>query len=599
MTRCRLLALFLIFATVGIPASAAVRAWVDNPQVPAGEPVRLSLAHDGQTNSRPDLAPLKQDFDILGTSTSTSVQIANGSASSVTQLDLTLAPKHSGQLTIPPLTWDTDKSPAIALSVGTNAGSSNNSGAAGAATSGGKVFLETEADPKSPYVQAAVHLTVRVYAGVPLSHGDLELPDTDAATVRQVGSDAIGNVVRNGQPYQVITRHYVIFPQHSGHLTIPGPTLSGEIPDRLRGLGLPDPFSAMFGNSGFGGMMGLRKPIRLHGDSIALDVQPRPASAGASYWLPARNVSLQAVWNPSQLQTHVGDPVTLDLKLKADGLTAAQLPDLSALLKLPSQLKAYPDQPKLQDDPQGNDLSGSREQSIALIADEPGNFTIPELRLTWWDTRANQTREAILPAQTLTVDPAPGAGGPVQAPAQTQQSTAAAPAPAANRNTGSTSSVPTPTSDPAWKWASLIFGLLWIGTLAAWLSTRKRGGPDGPAAPASGSTAEATSMRARPLRAAFLAACRNNDAPEARRNLLLWANAQRPGDPIRGLNALAKLTDNPELTRELQSLDRACYAGASWDGTPLAALLAELPLPAPLPISPPNGRNRELAPLYR
>ncbi len=604
MTRRLPLILLICLAGAGLPANAALRAWVDNPDVAPGDTVRLTLAHDGQTNTRPDLAPLKQDFDILGSSTSSNLQIINGHVSSTTQLELSLAPKHNGHLTIPSVTWDSDRSPVLTVNVTANGGSANSSGATGAtATPGNRVFLETDTDPKSPYVQASVHVTVRVYAGVPLSHGDLEFPDTNEAIVRQVGSDAIGNVVRNGQQYQVITRHYVLFPQHSGKVAIPGPTLSGEIPDRSGALGgLADPFSGLLGNSPFSGMFGTRKPVRLHADSIVLDVKPRPSGAGASYWLPARNLSLQAHWSPSQLQTRAGDPVTLDLKLQADGLTAAQLPDLSTLLSLPSQLKAYPDQPKLKDDPQGSDLIGSREQSIALIADEPGHFTIPELRLSWWDTQTNQAREAILPAQTLTVEPAPGAASSLQAPASNAQ----APAIAQNGQAATSPplgsaakprSVTTPPSDRVpWKWMSLGLGLLWLGTLAAWLITRKRGGsPSGQSSDALRSSAEPSEMRARPLRAAFLAACNNNDAPAARRNLLSWANAQRTGAPIRGLNALAKLTGDGNLTRELQALDRACYAGASWNGARLAALLNELPSSQQ---EPQGRRARELAPLY-
>jgi hypothetical protein len=597
MTRRIQPALVLIFvlAVACLPANAALRAWVDNPSVSPGETVQLTLAHDGQTSSRPDLTPLKQDFDILGSSTSTSLQIVNGRASSTTQLELSLAPKRSGQLTIPSVTWDADRSPALALNVTASSGSTNSGANAdtSAAGSGGRgVFMETEADPKTPYVQAAVHVTVRVYAGVPLAHGDLEFADSDAATVRQVGSDNVDNVVRNGQPYQVITRHYLVFPQHSGRAEIAGPTLSGEIPDRSRGRTLADPFSGLFGNSPFGGMLGMRKPIRLHADPIVLDVQPRPASAGASYWLPARNLSLQAHWSPS-LQTRVGDPVTLELKIQAQGLTAAQLPDLSRLLRLPEQLKAYPDQPKLKDDSQGQELIGSREQSVALIADEPGQFAIPELRLSWWDTQANQMREAILPAQTVDVQPAPGTAGPVQAAAQ--------PASAANSQTQAAapagSSKPQAVQESApWKWVSLALGVLWVGTVATWLFTRGRAGPSRPA-PTRSTDSESAGTRARPLRAAFLAACRNNDAPEARRNLLLWVNTNGSRSPIRGLNGLAKLCDNPALTSELQALDRACYAGASWDGVQLATLLPELPLPTAT--SPDRRGSRELAPLYR
>jgi hypothetical protein len=594
MRRLRLI-LLLVLATAWLPANATLRAWVDNPTIAPGDTVQLTLAHDGQTGTRPDLRPLKQDFDILGSSTSTSLQIVNGRASATTQLELSLAPKHSGQLTIPSITWDTDRSPALTLNVTSNAGNTNSGANANATTagSGGHLFLETETDPKAPYVQAAVHVTVRVYAGVPLSHGDLEFADTDAAIVRQVGSDSISNIERDDQPYQVITRHYIVFPQHSGRLTIDGPTLSGEVIDRSRRA---DPFAGVFGNSPFGGMLAARKPIRVHADPIVLDVQPRPASAGASYWLPARNLTLQGHWAPS-LQAHVGDPVTLDMKLQAQGLTAAQLPDLASLLHLPPQLKTYPDQPKLTDDPQGADIIGTREQSIAVIADEPGQFAIPELRLSWWDTQTNQTREAILPAQTLTVQPAPGTAASVATPAQNAQSLGGT---TANKQTPNAAPAngpaPLATREPAtWKWVSLVLGLLWVGTLLAWLRTRGRGGPNRPTRTVERSD-PTSGMKARPLRAAFLAACRNNDASEARRNLLLWANAIGPGAPIRGLNALGKLTDDPEVTRELQALDRACYAGASWNGSQLAALLSELSVPTE---ASPGRRSRELAPLYR
>jgi hypothetical protein len=59
---------------------------------------------------------------------------------------------------------------------------------------------------------------------------------------------------------------------------------------------------------------------------------------------------------------------------------------------------------------------------------------------------------------------------------------------------------------------------------------------------------------------------------------------------------LAKLSGDGEVTKELQALDRACYAGGSWDGSRLAALLAELPSPRE---EPQGRRARELAPLYR
>ncbi|HEY6925180.1 MAG TPA: BatD family protein, partial [Steroidobacteraceae bacterium] len=198
MTRPFLFALVLSLAAT-LPAQAGLRAWVDNPQVAPGETVRLTLAHDGQSNSRPDLGPLKQDFDIVGSSTSSQVQIVNGKVSSTTQLELSLAPKHGGPLTIPAITWDADHSQPLTLNVASNGGGTNNSGAG---TAPSRVFVETEVSQKAPYVQAAVHVTVRVYTAVPLSHADLDFGDSDAALVRQVGSDGVSNVEKNGMSYQ-------------------------------------------------------------------------------------------------------------------------------------------------------------------------------------------------------------------------------------------------------------------------------------------------------------------------------------------------------------------------------------------------------------
>jgi hypothetical protein len=434
-----------------------------------------------------------------------------------------------------------------------------------------------------------------------MSRAELDFGDSDAALVRQVGSDGVSNVEKNGMAYQVVTRQYLVFPQHSGEVSIAGPTLSGSIPDRSRSLGLSDPFSGAFANSPFAGMLGTSRPIRIHADPIVLNVQPRPAAANASYWLPARNLSLTAHWNPSSLEAHVGDPVTVDLKLQADDLTAAQLPDLAALLNLPSGLKAYPDQPNLKDTTQGADVIGSRDQSIALIADQPGRFTIPELHLSWWDTKANQAREVILPAQTVAVQPAPGSA-PAAAQAQQPSGATSAAQPASPTPSNTTangndkqprSASPAANNESTWRWISLGFGLLWLGTLAAWLATRKR-----PSPPATAVLHEAphVAANASQARTAFLEACRANDAPAARRNLLLWANAKWRGPRIQGLSALAKLLENREIKRLLQALDGACYAQASWDGAALAQALPDLTFPEGTTAA---SNRRELAPLYR
>src|ERR1700740_2548543 len=86
-------------------AQCAVRDTVDTTSIGASEALDLTLEHDGQTSAEPDLSPLKQDFDILSQSRTSNVEIMNGNMKSTVRVQLSLAPKHGGQLQIPALDW--------------------------------------------------------------------------------------------------------------------------------------------------------------------------------------------------------------------------------------------------------------------------------------------------------------------------------------------------------------------------------------------------------------------------------------------------------------------------------------------------------------
>lgn len=593
-------ALLLLVGCAAITrASADVRASLDAAQIASGDTVQLTLEHDGQTSGQPDVTPLEQSFDILGTSSSTSIELANGHTSEKTEVVLTLAPKSTGRLTIPSLSWNGEHTQPLSLTV-TGPGSTGQPGASRLPFAA-KVFIESSASPETPYVQAAVHLTVRLFASEPLYHADLELPENSDFVVKQIGTDESSETQRSGRTYQIVTRQYLLFPLHSGKLTLEGPVLDAEVavnpPHTQYGN---DPFGGFFGGPSFG-MLRTVRPVRLHGNPIVLSVQPRPAGAVGSYWLPAADVTLSAAWDPGKLTARAGDPVTLELDLRATGLTAAQLPDLSSLLSVPSGLKAYPDQPKLSDSNQDGKLVGSRDQAIALMADAPGRYTMPSLTVSWWDTHDNRARTATLPARTLTILPAPG--NTVAAnPAPPAPAARPARTPAASRHAPAVSA-PKPAAARApsqWEWVSFGLAAVWLSTLGAWLWSRRRsrGAPGAPRGSNAGSVRPPASPHPSPgpakERAAFRAACETNDAHAARAHLLAWAAALWGAAPA-GINAIAARIADPSVGELLRDLDRACYAGGAWQGHPLAAALPELPAPAGK-----ASRQRDgLAPLYR
>lgn len=574
-------------------ALAGVTASLNASQIASGDTVQLTLEHDGRTSGQPDVTPLERDFDILGTSSSTTYELFNGSASEKTDIVLTLAPKLTGHLTIPALAWGSEHSQPLSLTV-SGPGGTGQSGSS-AATAAANVFIESATSPEQPYVEAAVHLTVRLFTSEPLYHAELDLPDNSNFVVKQIGPDEDSSAERNGRHYQVVTRKYLLFPLHSGKLTLQGPVLDAEVPVR----GPRSPFgNDPFGGRLFSGFLRTVEPVRVHGNPIVLTVRPRPAGAMGSYWLPARKVTLSAAWNPTQLSARAGDPITLELDLRATGLTAAQLPDLTSLLSLPSGLQAYPDQAKLHDSSRNGKLIGSRDQTVALMANSPGHYTIPPLTVRWWDTRTNQPRTATLPGRTLTILPLPAAATPASAAPAAQPS----PAPTVSQHAppAAAPQPPAPGRAPSgWEWISLGLAVVWLATLGGWLwSRRSRPAPStGSGGAARVPTAPASPNRAPPdpskERAAFRAACEANDAPAARAHLLAWTGAVWGATPA-GINAIAARIGDSAVVGLLRDLDRACYAGGAWQGRPLAGALTKLP-PAP----DKGTRERDgLAPLY-
>lgn len=560
--------LFFLLFNLSLSAWAAINAWLDRDRIGPGESVQLTIQHDGGSNSQPDLSPLKQDFDILGRSSGSSIQIVNGRMSSQTQLTLLLSPRRSGQLAVPALTWDGETTPALSLTVAAGGGATSPDAnmPAGQAS---HVFLTASTDQKQPYVQSAVTLTVRLYTDEPLYQASLELEPSNDMLVQQIGKDSQTRASKSGHEYKVIERKYLLFPQRSGHLRLDGPVLNAQAQTGQAANPFGnDPF---FGRI-FGGVMGSAQPIRVRADPVVLDVRPRPASGRGHGWLPAQKVTLAESWQPDKGPIHVGDPITRRLNLSALGLTASQLPDLSQIMPVPPGLRAYPDQAKLDTGVQGDTVLGNRDQDIALIASRAGRYELPALRLYWWDTTRNLQREVDLPAHTLVVLPASAAFSAATVPPSQSSST---PPSAGQSMAESKPARPVQPTDGIWKWLNLGLALLWLATLAGWLWTRRGRVPRAPARTAAEKAAPEISSSA--AHKAFREACRADAAAAARQHVLQWARTAWPNDPPLGLKALAERLDDMDLKALLAELDRACYAGGEWHGTNLLDRLSKLP----------------------
>lgn len=568
---------FVLFLALSasLCARAAITASLDRDHIAVGETVRLLLQRDGSTDEEPDISPLRRDFDVLGSSKGSSVQIINGHASSQVQISLVLAPKHDGAIRLPSLQWGGETTPVLELLVGGKSSAQQSAPADGSS----HVFLSATLDHNQTYVQTAVVLTVKLFTDQPLVEAALDLPANGDVLIKQFGEDKQTSESRNGNVYQVVERKYLLIPQRSGPIQLAGPVLDAKLMTKQN----DDPFgSDPFFSNAFGrlhlprlpGLLTATRPIHLRAKPIELNVQPRPASAKGSRWLPAQNLTLEETWRPEKSSIHAGEPITRHLRLTALGLTGAQLPDLSAVMRAPDGIKLYPDQSRTEDHQQGATVLGSRDQDIAFVAQQPGHYVLPEVRLSWWDTVHDTSREATLPSRQVDVLPAAGGTFSTMAPEPAKAS------PSIQSQTGQQPDMPAGKTSPLdewpWPFISLALALLWLGTLfTKWRSTR------GAAKLPTEDAADAVVSTRAPDGSAFKAfqhACRNNEPQAARRHLLEWASDAWPTHRPLGLSAVSQLIGDARLADQLRTLDRACHMNAAWNGESLAESLPAPPI---------------------
>ncbi|MET1163365.1 MAG: BatD family protein, partial [Pseudoxanthomonas sp.] len=166
----------LLVAALAIgSAQAATRAWLDRNQIALGESVTLNIETD-QAAVVPDFSPLRADFDLTGQSSSRQMQMSNGAVTSKTTFVIDLAPRRAGTLAIPALSVGSQRSLPLALVVGASAPATPRGNAS--------AFLQTEVDDPSPYVQQSVGVTLRLFYGVPLTSGQLDLETPEGASMQ-------------------------------------------------------------------------------------------------------------------------------------------------------------------------------------------------------------------------------------------------------------------------------------------------------------------------------------------------------------------------------------------------------------------------------
>lgn len=547
--------IFVLLLVAPLLHAATVHAFLDRTHVSLGDTVTLNIQSDAALGT-PDLSALQKDFQILGSSRSSSVRIVNGQATRTVQLGIALQPLHAGTLTIPALDVGGAQTQALTLQVGA-------APSGGTGKVGDPVFMQTNVQSSSPYVDQETVYTVRLFY-LPGVSGALSDPTADGARLIKLDRDHRYSTVRDGYTYKVVERSWALIPQRSGAIAVQGPAFQGQ----SIVAGNPDPWVVNPNGLLNGQVPGFGKPVDAAAPVVHIDARAEPANAGKP-WLPARDVQVQLVGLPANGKLDAGNPLTLTLVVSANGQPADALPEP----ELPpiSGAMVYPDQTQDSTDDSGPWLQGKRARSFAIVPRRNGTLSIPAITLAWWNVVADKPEQATLPAHTLQV----GGVATGSTPAVSPPVAAAA---AANRPSRATPSAPAAAAPPAtpsnatlpWRdiaLASLVLWLLAMVAAVAWWVLRRRASTTDlrsvGTANADGLADRTTEVVSKPdpraLQRRALDAAQAGDAAICEHALLAWARALR--DDVATVAALRDALSDAAQRNALDALQRARWQG--------------------------------------
>ena len=553
------LVFFLLFLLILAPQStlaADINVSVDRNPVSLDESFQITFTTTESPDDDPDFSPLEQDFSILNQSNSSNLSWINGKSSKIIQWTLNVMAKQAGNLVIPSVKFGHDVSPSTPIQVNGNMPHK-------AVNTDEDLFIEVEATPVNPTIQSQVFYTLRLYAKVDISQARLNEPELADAVIERLAEDSRYNTEVNGVTYSVTERKYAIFPQKSGQVTIKPMVLTAEV--------------LTSGNPGFNGFFNSRmtKTKRVESKAITLDVKPVPPAFTGKHWLSAQQLVLKQEWSGNTQQMKVGEPLTRTLSLLAKGTTVGQLPELNTT-NTNDQLKAYPDQPVLQEQKKVDGLTAFREEKVALIPSKAGSYTLPAIEIPWFNTESQKMEMARIPETTLTAAAVAGTPQAVIAPQ-------VLPVTPQKIETGSV--IKSPQQMNIWLWVSVFLAVGWLITTIIFFTKRTVTKPVIESNDAEISLKVCTSNLKK--------ACAKNDAGAAKDALLEWG---RKKFNVSNLGAIAVFCD-ARLRDEILHLNQALYGkeAGGWQGKKLFQVFTENRAREKIAVT----EDKSLEPLYR
>ncbi len=386
-------------------------------QAEEGRRIRVSYTLDNNDFDRIQLDGDFDGFDLLfgpSISTSSSISIINGrtTQSSSTTFTYTLSPKKAGTYTLPSASLNsggkkvksnTAKIEVLPGSSGSSQGQqgrgNGNQGGYGSQQSAGSVgrmhtptsdehigakdlYFAVTASKKRVYEQEAILLTYKLYSLITVEQLAGEMPQLDGFHVQEIElpqqkSFTWENV--GGKNYgTVVWKQYVLFPQRTGKLTIPGIDYEADVVTQDRNV---DPFDAFFGGGSI--MQRVKKSVRA--PAVEIQVDPLPAKPENFSGAVGKGFSISAKLTPEQIDAN--DATTLTLTVNGTGnIKLINAP----VVQWPKDFEQYDPKTTQATKLTTSGTSGKVTYEYVAVPHHGGKYTIPAVEFCYFDTESNQ-----------------------------------------------------------------------------------------------------------------------------------------------------------------------------------------------------------------
>lgn len=363
-----------------LSAAPQVLTSVSNNQVSLGDIFVLNIEiDDSDSDYQLDTRPLEKEFNVFRPSKSQRTEYINGNFTQKTQFQISLQAKRTGDLSIPVLYIGPLNTEAIKISVTPASEQATE-------TADNQVFIENSINKTSLYIGQPLIFTTVLYISQATENMTLVGPELKDASIEVYGQDKNGEVIRNGIRYNTITRQFQISTDKAGDFMINSPLLSGNLRKVVNISNRQNQIIAV--------------PINVRGDSLQIQIKDKPADYQGK-WLVSEDVSFLENTPLTQQTFHLGDPITRTVTLQIASINKDKLPTID--FNYPEGLRFYPDQDEIKEGQANGLLYSQRTMRHAIIPDQAGELTLPEIKIAWWNSLTDKQEYAVLPAQTLTI----------------------------------------------------------------------------------------------------------------------------------------------------------------------------------------------------